>query len=450
MNRLLMIALFVWAPASGTSLLAAAVKVYPTPPGEELSSDYTVQVEGQDTPVYVAKVAPADPQARWKAMDDKKNSADFFEKASFTYFDFEGTVRIQITCPRSGPLGQGPAILVRHQTVHQRQDDLDSTGQAASPDRRDQRQVGRRAAPVRQSAGDRRAPPGRSQRHLLRPWHPRSRQSYRAQRQDGLCRRRRGRARRDQARREVPHQQLQRAEDLRADLRAEGREHRLPRTRDRGRQPLHHARAEHAGGPRPGHPDRRRDPARLQHLDDPHPPVRPRDGQERQAARLPRQLGRHRHLQQPRRDGGGLLHPHARRPDRGEVGQRPGRSAPNRGEELRAVERGGPRAEHRRGTPRERGRRAVHRLRRHPRPGPRVDAARVPLRFGAHQQHAVREHPHRGDAAADLAYGSARPSGRATRPAGTSTTWSSRTFGRSARNPAWSSPGSAKRTPSKT
>jgi hypothetical protein len=76
---------------------AATVKVYPAPQGEELSTDYTVQVEGQDTPVYVAKVASADPQARWKAMDDKKNSADFFEKASFTYFDFEGTVRIQIT-----------------------------------------------------------------------------------------------------------------------------------------------------------------------------------------------------------------------------------------------------------------------------------------------------------------------------------------------------------------
>jgi polygalacturonase len=34
-------------------------------------------------------------------MDDKKNSADFFEKASFTCFDFEGPVRIQITCPEA-------------------------------------------------------------------------------------------------------------------------------------------------------------------------------------------------------------------------------------------------------------------------------------------------------------------------------------------------------------
>ena len=80
---------------------AATVRVYPAPKGEELSTDYTVQVEGQDTPVYVVKVSPADPKSRWKGMDDKKNSADFFEKASFTYFDFQGTVRIQITCPEA-------------------------------------------------------------------------------------------------------------------------------------------------------------------------------------------------------------------------------------------------------------------------------------------------------------------------------------------------------------
>ncbi|MCL4202598.1 MAG: endo-polygalacturonase [Pirellulaceae bacterium] len=78
--------------------VAATVKVYPAPSGEELSTDYTVQVEGQDSPVYLAKVAPADPQARWKAMDDKANSADYFEHASFTYFDFDGTVRIRIHC----------------------------------------------------------------------------------------------------------------------------------------------------------------------------------------------------------------------------------------------------------------------------------------------------------------------------------------------------------------
>jgi polygalacturonase len=80
-------------------LQAATVNVYPAPKGEELSKDFAVQVEGRDTPVYVARVSPADEQARWKGMDDKKNSADYFEKASFTYFDFAGTVNIKITCP---------------------------------------------------------------------------------------------------------------------------------------------------------------------------------------------------------------------------------------------------------------------------------------------------------------------------------------------------------------
>ncbi len=83
---------------------AAIVKVHPAPAGEELSKDYAVQVEGERPPVYAAKVAPADPRARWKAMDDKKNSADYFGKASFASFDFEGSVRVRITCaeaPRS-------------------------------------------------------------------------------------------------------------------------------------------------------------------------------------------------------------------------------------------------------------------------------------------------------------------------------------------------------------
>jgi hypothetical protein len=52
---------------------AASVRVYPAPAGEELSRAYTVEIEGQPAPVYPAKVAPADPVQRWKAMDDKTN-----------------------------------------------------------------------------------------------------------------------------------------------------------------------------------------------------------------------------------------------------------------------------------------------------------------------------------------------------------------------------------------
>jgi len=57
------------------------------PVGEERSKDYTVQVAGRDVPVYAVKVAPADRERRWKAMDDKVRSAEYFDKAAFAYFD---------------------------------------------------------------------------------------------------------------------------------------------------------------------------------------------------------------------------------------------------------------------------------------------------------------------------------------------------------------------------
>lgn len=78
---------------------AGTVGVHPAPVGEELSKEYAVRVEDQEVPVYVAKVAPADPARRWKAMDDKANSADYFELASFAYFDMQGAVTVMVTCP---------------------------------------------------------------------------------------------------------------------------------------------------------------------------------------------------------------------------------------------------------------------------------------------------------------------------------------------------------------
>lgn len=76
------------------------VRVYPAPAGEELSKDYTVTVEGKDVPVYLAKVAPADESRRWKAMDDKVNSASYFDQASFACCDVRGPVRVTVACPR--------------------------------------------------------------------------------------------------------------------------------------------------------------------------------------------------------------------------------------------------------------------------------------------------------------------------------------------------------------
>ncbi len=77
---------------------AGSVQVYPVPAGEELSEDFGVQVEGNQVSVYVAKVACAEPERRWKAMDDKAHSADYFEKASFAYFDMQGTVTVTVSC----------------------------------------------------------------------------------------------------------------------------------------------------------------------------------------------------------------------------------------------------------------------------------------------------------------------------------------------------------------
>jgi len=78
---------------------AGSIQIYPAPAGEELSKDFGVQVEGKQVPVYVAKVASAEPERRWKAMDDKAHSADYFEKASFAYFDMQGTVTVTVGYP---------------------------------------------------------------------------------------------------------------------------------------------------------------------------------------------------------------------------------------------------------------------------------------------------------------------------------------------------------------
>jgi hypothetical protein len=80
-------------------LQAATVKIAPAPAGEELSKAFAVKVEGKECPVYTAKVAPRDPAKRWLAMDDKKNSANYFEMAAFSTFDMEGPVRVTVTCP---------------------------------------------------------------------------------------------------------------------------------------------------------------------------------------------------------------------------------------------------------------------------------------------------------------------------------------------------------------
>ncbi|MGA2258738.1 MAG: glycosyl hydrolase family 28 protein, partial [Thermoguttaceae bacterium] len=75
----------------------AGVSVAPAAAGEELSRDYTVMIDGHQVPVYAVKVAPADPARRWKAMDDKIRSAEFFDTAAFASFDMRGPVKVTVT-----------------------------------------------------------------------------------------------------------------------------------------------------------------------------------------------------------------------------------------------------------------------------------------------------------------------------------------------------------------
>lgn len=99
MNRLLFYLAPLLAASAISGAAASTVAVYPAPSGEELSTDYTVTVEGQNVPVYSARVASATAALRWRAMDDKTNSASFFELASFASFDMDGPVTVTVTCP---------------------------------------------------------------------------------------------------------------------------------------------------------------------------------------------------------------------------------------------------------------------------------------------------------------------------------------------------------------
>ena len=98
MSRLLRFIALVMAMSSMACASAAAVVVAAAPEGEELSKDFTVKVDDRSVPVYVARVASSDPALRWRAMDDKTNSASFFELASFGSFDMNGLVKVTVTC----------------------------------------------------------------------------------------------------------------------------------------------------------------------------------------------------------------------------------------------------------------------------------------------------------------------------------------------------------------
>lgn len=83
-----------------TLALAGQTEIHSSsaPTNELVSPQFRVNVDGRGIPVYTAKVAPSDPVRRWKAMDDKAHSADFYETASFATFDMAGSVQVEIQC----------------------------------------------------------------------------------------------------------------------------------------------------------------------------------------------------------------------------------------------------------------------------------------------------------------------------------------------------------------
>ncbi|RZK87880.1 MAG: hypothetical protein EOO98_13320, partial [Pedobacter sp.] len=96
-NRKILIVALCLAVITGLALrYKSAVIIYSAPAGEVLSGKYMVTADGKDVPVYIAKVASSDRKLRYKAMDDKINSAKFFEEAAFSYFDLSGSTTVTV------------------------------------------------------------------------------------------------------------------------------------------------------------------------------------------------------------------------------------------------------------------------------------------------------------------------------------------------------------------
>ena len=93
---LLLLALPTLAQAQSKAVASEAasrVRVWTMPADEPASSDFKVVADGQPVFVCVTHVAPDDDKLRWKAMDDKLHTADYFAIASFASFDMRGPVK---------------------------------------------------------------------------------------------------------------------------------------------------------------------------------------------------------------------------------------------------------------------------------------------------------------------------------------------------------------------
>lgn len=96
-NKKILIVALCLAAITGLALrYKSEVIIYSAPAGEVLSGKYMVTADGRNVPVYIAKVASSDRKLRYKAMDDKLNSAKFFEEAAFSYFDLSGNTTVTV------------------------------------------------------------------------------------------------------------------------------------------------------------------------------------------------------------------------------------------------------------------------------------------------------------------------------------------------------------------
>jgi len=74
---------------------AAAVTIYPAPPGETLSQDYALEVNGLPVDIYLAEIATVADRPAW-TLDPKDVGGAY----SFAYFDISGEVNIKVTSLR--------------------------------------------------------------------------------------------------------------------------------------------------------------------------------------------------------------------------------------------------------------------------------------------------------------------------------------------------------------
>ncbi len=83
--------------STATCLADESLRVSPAPAGEPLSTNFTVTVGSDTVPVYLAKVATADPVKRRRInIRDDTSFADF---TSFASFNLSGRVQVSVNCP---------------------------------------------------------------------------------------------------------------------------------------------------------------------------------------------------------------------------------------------------------------------------------------------------------------------------------------------------------------